>query len=179
MSEGNMSRDPLHDLRRWLAAEARDDPAADATFRDVFRVLPRIGPSGAFADRVVAAFRVIVPVRAWSPCERAVLRPVIGLGLVLTGLAVFAVTLTFPIPDLSVLLGAWVATVAGGAAWLSRILGVGVAVWTLCGRLGEAARVVAATPEVAFVLAGNAVVALAAFCGLRRLLSPREELISW
>lgn len=174
-----MGRDPLDDLRRWLMAEGHDDPAADAALRGVFAWVPRMAPSADFADRVVAAALsgdLVADAGFWG---RAWVRATVALGLVTTGLAVFGATAASPLPDLSSLVRAWVAMIAGGAAWFGRVLEAGLSVWRLCGKLGAAAAMVAATPEVGCVLAANGVLALAAFWGLRRLLHSREEMVSW
>ena len=174
-----MSRDPLDDMRRWLTAEAGSDPAADGAFREVFRLLPRVGPSAAFADRTVEALRARRPRLVTSLWERVWLRPVAGLCLALSGLAVLGATAALPIPPLSFMVGTWVTAVTSGASFLGRAFDAGLSVWELFGKLADAARAVAATPAGSLVIAGNGLLALAAFCGLRRLLSPREEMISW
>ena len=174
-----MSRDPLDDMRRWLTAEAGGDPAADGAFREVFRLLPRVGPSTAFADRALDALRASSSRSGTSLWERVWLRPVTGLCLVLTGLAVLGATSALQIPRVSYLVGTWVTAVTSGASFLGRAFDAGLSVWELCGKLAEAARAVVATPTGSLVIAGNGLLALAAFCGLRRLLSPREEVISW
>jgi hypothetical protein len=174
-----MGRDPFADLRRWLKAEGHDDRAADAALRGVFAWVPRKAPPADFADRVVGAAVVGGLLTADSPWARAWVRVAVGLGLVMTGLAVFAATVASPRPDLASLVRAWVAAVAGGAAWFGRVLEVGLSIWRLCGKLGVATAMVAATPEVGCMLAANAVLALAACWGLRRLLGPREEMVSW
>jgi hypothetical protein len=174
-----MSRVPLDDMRRWLTAEAGGDPAADGAFREVFRLLPRVGPSASFADRAVEALRASSPRSGTSLWERVWLRPVTGLCLALTGLAVLGASSALPIPPVSYFVGTWVTAVTSGASFLGRAFDAGLSVWELFGKLAEAARAVAATPAGSLVLAGNGLLALAAFCGLRRLLSPREEMISW
>jgi hypothetical protein len=174
-----MDRDPLADLHRWLTAEGRDDAEADAAFRGMFASVPRARPSPGFADRVVQASRVdgLLPVA--SPWGHVWLRLTVSAGLVMVGLAVFGASVATPIPDLSFLFGMWIAVVTGGTAWLGRVLEVGLSIWRLGGQLGTAAALVAATPEVSFVLAADGALALVAFLCLRRLLLPREEMVSW
>jgi hypothetical protein len=174
-----MGRDPLGELHRWLTAQGLDDTEADAAFRGVFAWVPQAGPSRGFADRVVQAVRAdgLLPVA--FPWGQVWLRGTVGAGLVMVGLAVFGASVAAPIPDLSSLFGLWVAVVTGGTAWLGRVLEVGHSMWRLCGQLGTATALVAATPEVGFVLAVNGALALAAFLCLRRLLCAREEMVSW
>jgi hypothetical protein len=174
-----MNQDPLADVRRWLAAEGHDEPAAEAAFRGVFGLLPRLVPPTAFADRVLRAALIVSPAAAQSLWGHVLLRTAVGLGLVMTGLAVLAATTALPIPQVSFVVGSWASVVAGATAWLGRVLEIGLSVWGLCGKVGDAAVLVAAAPAVTCVLAGNGVLALAAFWGLRRLLRPREEMISW
>lgn len=175
-----MARDLLADLRRWLAAEGHDDPsAADSAFHAVFQVVPQYGPSAAFADRVLAAARATRRRPDWSVLNSPWLRPVTGIGLTLAGLAALGVTATYPVPAFTFLVGAWGGAVTHAAVWLSRTLDIGFEVWAVFGRVGAVTQVVIATPWVSVALAGNGILALVAFCGLRRLLGPREEMLSW
>jgi hypothetical protein len=174
-----MDRDPLADLHRWLTAEGRDDAEADAAFRGMFAWVPRAGPSPGFADRVAQAARVAGLLPVASPWGPVWLRLTVSAGLVMVGLAAFGASVNAPIPDLSSLFGMWIDVVTGGTAWLGRVLEVGLSIWRLCGQLGSAAALVAATPGVGLMLAANGALALAAFLCLRRLLRPREEMVSW
>lgn len=175
-----MNHEPLDQMRRWLAAEERgDSEAADRAFFDVFRLLPRIPPSPAGSARVLEAALDSLPAlrgRAWGSIW---LRPLIGAALALAGLAALGTATALPVPTLSAVIGVWVSAVTAGAVWLSRALDVGLSAWALCGNLGEAAGLVAATPTVSLMLACNGLVALVAFCGLRWLLGPPEEMASW
>jgi len=174
-----MNRDPLDALRRWLVTEGADDSAAaEAAFRQVFRLVPRHEPPAAFADRVAGAARGLRPIRGGTLWDVAWLRPLAGFALLVTGTAALGLFVASPVPDVPFLVSMWAGVVSGVAVRLSQLLDLGLSVWMLCSQVGEAARAVAATPPVRLGLFCNAALALVAICGLRRLLSPREERIS-
>jgi len=174
-----MNAHPLEDVRRWLVAEgAGDSAAADAAFRQLFRVVPRHGPAAAFADRVMDAARDLQPIGLGALVGSAWFRPLAALALLMTGLAAFGVLIASPVPDVPVLISFWADAVAGAAVRVSRLLNAGWSVWTICGQVADAAQTVAAAPPVRLALVCGAALAVAVLCGLRGLLSPGEEGIS-
>ncbi len=163
----------------WLAAEGRDEPAAEAALRDVFRAVPRMDPSPAFAGRVLARLAAAhrAPGRSWWNARW--MRPLTAAGAMLVGLAVLAVVSSVPAPGVSGVVRGWSFAVADGARALTRALDIGLWLWAVLVSVGSAARAVVATPWVSAALAVNGIVALVGFFGLRRLLGPREEVLSW
>ena len=174
----SMNPDALDDLRRWLAAERAGDPVgAEAAFRRIFRLVPRQDPAAAFADRVVGAVRDLGPARIRPIWDVAWLRPLVGCALPLAGLAAFGLLVASPVPGVPFVVSGWAGAVSRGAVWLSRLLDFGLWVWAVCDQVGEATRAVVATSQVKVALVCNGALALVAICGLRRLMSPREERI--
>jgi len=175
-----MNRDPLDEARRWLATEgAEDSAAADAAFRQVFRLVPRHEPPAAFADRVVGTARGLRPIRVGTLWDVVWLRLLVSFALLLTGVAALGLFVASPVPDVPSLVSMWAGVVSRGAVRLRQLLDLGLSVWMMCSQVGEAARAVVATPPVRLGLFLNGALALVAICGLRRLLSPGEEKISW
>jgi hypothetical protein len=107
------------------------------------------------------------------------LRPLTAIGLTLSGLAVLGAMMSLPVPGVSSLVHAWSVAVANGARLLTRTLDVGLWVWDVLGTIGLAARAVTATPWICTALGVNCVLAVVGFCGLRRVLGPHEEMVSW
>lgn len=171
-----MSREPLEQVRRWLAAEksGRTDEA-DQEFRQVFRLVPRAEPSASFGGRVLAAVSSAGPQASLRRAGWFVLRPVVAASLLLSGLAVLSVSGSPPVPPVGTIVGTGVAAFTAVTACTNRAAEAGLAVWRLFGDIGLAARAVASTPPVSVAIGLNAALALLSFLGLRRVLTPLEE----
>lgn len=168
-----MSREPLEQMRRWLAAEmSGTTDEADRAFRQVFRLVPRADPPASLGGRVLVA---VLSAAAPKPAGWLVLRPVVAVSLLLSGLAALGVSGSFPIPSIGTIVGTGVAAFTAVTACANRAADTGFAVWRLLGDVGLAARAVASTPPVSVAIGLNAAVALVSFLGLRRVLTPLEE----
>lgn len=171
-----MSREPLEQMRRWLAAELSGKAdAADEAFRQVFRLVPRAEPPSSLSERVLTAVRSAGVPAGPKPAGWFMLRPVAAVSLLLCGLAVLSVSGSLPMPPIGVVVGTGVAGFTAATACASRAADAGMAVWGLIGDVGLAARAVVSTPPVSAAIGLSAGLALASFLGLRRVLPPLEE----
>ncbi len=166
-------------VRAWLVAEGRDDSAADAAFREVFQMVPRCEPSPAFSGRLLARLAAMKRAPGWKRWDPRWIRPLTSVGAVLAGLAVLVVVSSMPPPGVSGAVRAWSFALANIAGTLTRTLDIALWMWEVLVSVGSAAQTVVATPWVSVALAVNCAVALIGFFGLRRLLGPREEVLSW
>jgi len=176
-----MSHRDTDDLARWLEAEQAESwDEADELFAAIAsRHLPLAAEPAGLAARIMAA----VPGRArarwfgtlsgfagarWVRATVAAAVAVLGasLGAVSPGQIVNAAAA-------SVEALAWLAH--GASAGLSAAVSVWGGSWALLVNLGRAASLLASSGAAPLVIAGNLLLACAAFAGLSRLLSLREE----
>lgn len=166
-----------HELRRWLAAEARDGEAGSSSGQDaevalfhLFQKLPAPAPSDGFGGRVLAQAGLLpAPAFGW-------LRWAVTVCVLIAGASCF-----LWVPVAVELLGhlSWWAPI-DLASQAIRALGDGLrrgfAFWELLSRIGGAVGDAAAQPRILTVLAAGVVIASLAFRALLDLTS-RER--SW
>jgi hypothetical protein len=169
-------------LGRWLDAEgagASDD--ADRLFAALAATyLRRFEAPAGLAERVLAT----LPVELWTAA-----RPAWDLAaswwsraLALAAVAVLGVGLALVSPRHLVVLGVEAVSVAArGLDYVLASVAAAAGVWRasleLLGALGQAAGHLAITGVGPLLIAGNLAVAVAAFAGLKRLLTPQEECV--
>jgi hypothetical protein len=168
-------------LEKWLNAEGADpSDEADHLFAAVASVhLRRLDAPAGLAERVLAGLPAgfLSPRPAFDLASSWWVRltvfasvTVLGVGLAivsprhLVALAVDAVAVLVRVVD-------------GTAASLGAAVGIWKASLALLAALGQAAGHVATTGTMPLLIVANLAVASAAFAGLRRLLTPREECV--
>jgi len=171
-----MSHEALERLRRWLADEQSGEAdAADEAFRQVFRLVPRVEPTRPLRERVLAAIWAAGGPGGAKREGWLVLRPIVTVSLLLSGLAMLSVSDSLPALPIGSAVNTGVALFAAVSGCVGRAAQAGLAVWRLLSDVGLAARAVVGTPPVGVAVALSAALALASFLGLRRVMTPLEE----
>jgi len=169
-------------LAKWLDAElngAPDDPAADRLFASLASVhLTRFDAPAGLSARIVAA----LPAGAFLPARPAfdwaasrLVRLTLLAAVVLLGLALALVSPRQLLPLAADATALAARLLHDGLASLGAAVGVWKASLDLFAALGQAAAVTVTTGFMPLLVAANLAVATAAFVGLKRLLTPREE----
>jgi hypothetical protein len=170
------------DLAKWLDAEASGaDDVSDRLFSSVAAAhLQRLVPPLGLTGRVVAALPagLLAPARPafdpesswWAKVAAFAALVVLGVGLALVSPRHVLAATASAVP-----LGARLLDLA------STSVAAAVGLWRVSldvlSALGEAAGHVATTGMMPVLLVANLAVAVAAFAGLKRLLTPREECV--
>jgi hypothetical protein len=163
------------DVTRWLEAEAAGSTdEADANFAGLFgRHVPPLDVPAGLQNRILLS--VVSRRGAFDPAAWRW-----GRAAVAALLAVIGVALATASPDL--LLDGLVAAAGLGAHaahWVTvsatAAAGVALACWDLMTVFARATVLVVTTGRAPLVIAANVLLAVTSFCGLKRLLAPREE----
>lgn len=171
----------LEELKRWVEAEGEAPwDEADALFASVARRhLPRLAQPRDLGSTVMAAIARssgASPVRwALEAVSQGWVRFALVASVVVLGLALALASGTRVFEAAAGGIEALAGAAHVAATAIRAGAGVAVAAWTLFVSLSRTAALVASTGSAQTLIAANLLLAFAAFAGLSRLLTPREE----